>query len=199
MSWQADLPGDLPGLPPGAVDPTDLIEATKLHAALRELASDRLNICVPDGVVPMALPPLLALIEVCAGDRATCVQRLTQAILRAVALGFELHKSHSVHHWQSLGVPLLGLGSTKYQDVAGCYLCQQRFRKLFRIRQTNGVAASNIIEHVCWQTAAADGSDINKQTVHRILNQHLIYQGTLVCFLCAVPVVADKYADQHTT
>jgi hypothetical protein len=31
---------------PGAVDPADLIEATKLHAALRELDSARLNMCV---------------------------------------------------------------------------------------------------------------------------------------------------------
>ena len=57
---------------PGAVDPADLIEATKLHAALRELDSARLNMCVPDGVVPMALPPFLALLGVY--DSTICSQ-----------------------------------------------------------------------------------------------------------------------------
>jgi hypothetical protein len=41
LSWQADLAVDLPDLPQGAVDPADLIEATQLHALLRELASGR--------------------------------------------------------------------------------------------------------------------------------------------------------------
>ena len=165
LSWQADLAGDLPGLPPGAEDPADLLEATTLHDALRELASDRLNMCVPDGVVPMALPPLLALLGAYAGDRVACVERLKHAILRAVALGVELHKSYTVNHWQSLFVPLLGVGSNKHQDVAGCYFCQQNFRKLFRIGPTNGVAASHIVKLVCQQTADADGSNIGQKTV----------------------------------
>ena len=197
ISWQADSADAHHDLPLGSMNANDLPIAKKLQTQLRALASLPHDEQVPDGAVPCALAPLLGLLGMDADDRTTCIHQLTWAILRAVANGFELHKAHTVHHWQLVGVPLLGLGSHQHQDLAECHACQQSCRALFRIKPQDGQADSDIINNLCSKDLDAGLDSQCTVTAHRLMRQHCAWEGASVCFLCAAPVVAAKYARQR--
>ena len=197
ISWQADSADAHHDLPLGSMNANDLPIAKKHQTQLRALASLPHDEQVPDGAVPCALAPLLGLLGMDANDRTTCIHQLTWAILRAVANGFELHKAHTVHHWQLVGVPLLGLGSHQHQDLAECHACQQSCRALFRIKPQDGQAESDIIDKLCSNTWDPGLDSQYTDTARRLMRQHFVWEGASVCFLCAAPVVAAKYVRKN--
>ena len=176
---------------------SDLPTAQRHQAQLRALASLPHGEQVPDGAVPCALAPVLGLLGMDAEDRITCIHHLTWAILRAVANGFELHKAQTVHHWQLVGVPLLGLGSHQHQDIAECHACRQSCSELFRIKPQDGQAESDIINNLCSNNLDSGLDSQCTDTARRLMRQHFVWEGASVCFLCAAPVVAAKYARQN--
>ena len=172
-------------------------EARKLHA----LASNHKDKPILDGAIPSALVNLLPLIGVSASECQPRLNAIIQAQLRAVMNVAKQRTLQVTHQWQRVGIPLEQIGSVRQPSLVDCQCCAQPRRCLFTIQRDQGSAEAEIIDGIISQQIDAIANNIGSRGGERaksILTDAINDRGAHVCFMCAVPVVAQRHKANNT-
>ena len=155
---------------------------------------------IPDGLVPHALREFIEYNGTPAGERVATVAAIVQAQLRAVMAAAKQRALQVAHHWQLVGVPLVGVGQVRHPELANCHVCSALRRNLYLIKRSDGEAEAQIIDNTCSRmiehlTAQLDGGGADR--ARSTLQSSLQSEGAHICFECAVPVLAQRFKAKH--